>query len=161
MIPDGSENETVENDEDENGDEDKSDGVGDENVVAGVGRVFPYAGRCQCRHHTLFRGVVVEGLVEVGEVGHLHVRPELEEPWDVEDERAGHDGKGVRQVVVVVTVGLKMERERRSQISVIVVSKQTNFDDNYSFITILYFDFYTFSFSFSPNIKHLSFIFLS
>jgi hypothetical protein len=107
LIPDGSKNEAVENDEDEDGDEDESDGVGNENVVAGVGRVFPDACRCQCRHHPLLRGVVVETLVEVGVVGHLHVRPELEEPRDVEDERAGHDRKGVRQVIVVVTVGLQ------------------------------------------------------
>ena len=85
-VADRPEDEAVQHDQDQHGDKDESDGVGDEDVVPGV--------------------VVVQRLVEVGEVGELQLGPQLKESWDVEDERADHDGQGVSEVVVAVAVCL-------------------------------------------------------
>ena len=106
-FPDPLEDEAVQHDQDQHRDEDKRDGVCDEDVVARVRRVFSQVGRNQPRAKHLPDGVVVESLVEVGQVGWLQLAAELEEPGYVEDERAGHDGQGVGQVIVVVAVGLK------------------------------------------------------
>ena len=85
-VADRPEDEAVQHDQDQHGDKDESNGVGDEDVVPGV--------------------VVVQRLVEVGEVGELQLGPQLKESWDVEDERADHDGQGVSEVVVAVAVCL-------------------------------------------------------
>ena len=81
--------------------------VRDEDVVSRVSRILPDVGGNESGTVHLLRRVVVQGRVEVGVVRQLHLGPEFEESGNVEDQGAGHDRKGVRQVVVVVAVGLQ------------------------------------------------------
>ena len=105
-VADRPEDEAVQHDQDQHGDKDESNGVGDEDVVPGVGRVLPDIRWDEGRTKSLLHVVVVQRLVEVGEVGELQLGPQLKESWDVEDERADHDGQGVSEVVVAVAVCL-------------------------------------------------------
>jgi len=91
----------------QDGEEDERHRVGDEDVIPRVSRIPPDVGRDEGRTKDLLRRVVVQGRVEVGVVGQLHLRPELEEARDVEDQGARNDGEGVGQVIVVVAVGLE------------------------------------------------------
>ena len=99
-----SEDQAVQDKQDDHRDEYQGNGVGDENVVAGVRLVLPEIGRDQGRHHDLLGCVSVVVQVVDGHVSRPHFGPELEEPRDVEEERADDDRQCVDQVIALAEV---------------------------------------------------------
>ena len=66
--------------------------------------ILPEIGRDQGRHHDLLGCVSVVVQVVDGHVSRPHFGPELEEPRDVEEERADDDRQCVDQVIALAEV---------------------------------------------------------